>query len=259
MVFTTLSINANQNAAWSAFFPLLIILSLCLMNQIQTVLLTVKQLNFTRKTNGSMRSVCQLLSSRAGGTADLTLQNRTLCGVSWEFSSVNCEEVSFFFFFFLSLSLTQISYCYDALYPKSIPFSPWRSCAQPIISHGHFLTKKWLYILLAWTIWGPFFQEEEPNSSEWTRCRPAIIELVLTQCELTFKWSCSAIFVCSVTCLEACFFIFYSMCYWMPLAYYIIIIHFEFCVQDQCLYSLICLFFVFNMVKRKTNQHKILV
>lgn len=56
-------------------WKLLLFFSLCLMNPIPTVQQTAKQLSSTKRTSVNMRSVYQLLLSRAGGTVDLW----TLC------------------------------------------------------------------------------------------------------------------------------------------------------------------------------------
>ncbi|KAL6481546.1 hypothetical protein MHYP_G00096260 [Metynnis hypsauchen] len=61
----------------------------CLMNQTQTVQRIARRPSYTRRTNGSMRSVFQPSSSRAGGIVDLSPKNAELCAML--VNRVNCE------------------------------------------------------------------------------------------------------------------------------------------------------------------------
>jgi len=119
----------------------------------------------------------------------------------------------FLFFFLLSLSLTQLSYCYNALYTNALSILfPLGEIVLSQYNLVNFLTIHCVNLDYMRICAGA-------NFSRGSKGRPALIELVLTQWELTFKWSYYDIFVCSVTCLEVCVCVCVCVfsCYWMPL------------------------------------------
>lgn len=94
---------------------------------------------------------------------------------------------------------------------------------------------------------GHFFKK---NQTEWTRCWPAILELSMPQLELMILLCCFCVFCYMPECVW-----FFSIPYVIDcLVYYIIIIHFEFRVQDMCMIGVFT--FCFNMVKKKSYQNK---